>query len=117
MAKHREEHSVKLCQTIGCSGPYKSAIVLCNTIYGIVGQSLLYVIVAYTVIGCSRQYRHNHHNEYNKISSVLNHNLFLGLATTKLRKKIFRVGHIGNVDKGDYDRLVSALREIVEEYK
>ena len=32
----------------------------------------------------------------------------------KLGEKIFRVGHIGNVDKRDYDRLVSALREIVE---
>lgn len=35
----------------------------------------------------------------------------------KLGERIFRVGHIGNVDKGDYDRLISALRKIVEEYK
>lgn len=32
-----------------------------------------------------------------------------------LKDKVFRVGHIGDVGRKDYDRLLSALREIVEE--
>ncbi len=32
-----------------------------------------------------------------------------------LADKVFRVGHMGDVHKEDYDVLVSALREIVEE--
>lgn len=34
----------------------------------------------------------------------------------ELGKKIFRVGHIGNVKREDYDRLAGALKEIVEKY-
>lgn len=33
----------------------------------------------------------------------------------ELKDKIFRVGHIGNVDKKDYDRLIEALHRIVDE--
>ena len=33
----------------------------------------------------------------------------------ELRDKVFRVGHMGDVGKEDYDRLVGALHKIVEE--
>ena len=87
VAKQCKEHSVKLCQSVGCTGPYKAAVVLCYAVDGVVGQTLLDAVAAYTV-GCSgRQYRNKQHKKYNKISSVLYHNLFLGLGTAKLRKK------------------------------
>ena len=87
VAKQCEEHSVKLCQSVGCTCPYKTTVVLCYAVDGVVGQTLLDAVAAYTV-GCSgRQYRNKQHKKYNKISSVINHNLFLGLGTAKLRKK------------------------------
>ena len=87
VAKQCKEHSVELCQSVGCAGPYKATVVLCYAVDGVVGQTLLDAVAAYTV-GCSgRQYRNKQHKKYNKISSVLYHNLFLGLGTAKLRKK------------------------------
>ena len=31
----------------------------------------------------------------------------------ELKDKVFRVGHMGNLDKGDYDSLIDALKEVM----